>query len=120
MTYKLIDLPQADLKILTIRGTKSIWDVASDAQLWFPVIFFKLVRFVLPFSDIFTPVLPHLIEGVTRIEDVSLKEVSYYKETSSFVESLQKKNHTVQIVGHCRCNFGRFQLNNSLFLKSFF
>ena len=57
VTYKLIDLPQADLKILAIRGTQSIWDLASDAQLWFSVIFFQFVKFALPFGSLYSLVL---------------------------------------------------------------
>ncbi len=101
VTYKLIDFPDSKLKIVSIRGSVSMWDWLHDSQIWFPVMFFQLVRAALPFGDLLvTPILPYLIKAVSSLESTALENASYYKEISSFVESLQEEGFDVQIVGH--------------------
>ena len=57
----------------------------------------------MPLGSFWTSVLPHLVKAVSVIEDKALEDVSYYKETTSFVEELKKRQDMkVQIVGHCK------------------
>lgn len=101
-TYALIDFPRTDMKIISVLGTKNAWDILHDAQIWMPVILFQVVLSVIPFGRFFSPFLPYMIEAVSRIEGRALKDISYYKEISSFVESLKEEGLNMMIVGHCK------------------
>ncbi len=61
-------------------------------------------RSILPLGNLFTPVLPHLVRAVSVIEDKALKDVSYYRETTKFVEELLSENDgkKIEVVGHCK------------------
>ena len=101
VSYKLFSFPDQDLQIIAIRGTNNQWDLLSDLQLWTSASLAQVVRAFLPFGEFWTPILPHLVKAISVLEEKSLKDVSYYMETTAFVESLKEKGLNVQIVGHC-------------------
>lgn len=62
-----------------------------------------VARAIIPLGEFWTSVLPHLVKAVSVIEDKALKDVSYYKETSSFVKNLlEDDDMRVQVLGHCK------------------
>lgn len=100
--YKLFEFPANDLKIVAVRGTANSWDTLTDAQLWDGAMFSQVVRSMLPFGkSLWDPLLPYLVKGISLIEDSTLKEVAYYRETTAFVNHLKTKfGYDVEIVGH--------------------
>ena len=103
VSYKLFSFPGQDLHIVAVRGTSNSWDALTDAQLWSSAALIQYVRAILPVGALWTPILPYLVNAISVIEDKSLEDVSYYRETTAFVESLKEKELNVQIVGHCEC-----------------
>jgi hypothetical protein len=90
--YKLITFPDdPDFAVLTIRGTSNGWDMISDAQLWSASFLAQMVRAVLPVGEIWNPILENLINWIGVLQDESLKKVSFYVQTSNFVEYLRQK-----------------------------
>ncbi|KAL7553040.1 hypothetical protein ACHAWF_016283 [Thalassiosira exigua] len=101
VSYKVITFPAINSAALTIRGTKTAWDLIADAQLWLPAILFQGLRFVLPFSELFTPILHHMIYVLSRLESDSLNKVAFYRETRGFVNYLKEvKGLRVVVTGH--------------------
>jgi len=98
--YKLFDFPDQELKVVAVRGTSNSWDALTDAQLWSSAALSQYLRAILPLGEWWTPILPHIVKAISVIEDKSLENVAYYRETTAFVESLKKEGHNVQIVGH--------------------
>jgi hypothetical protein len=103
--YKLFDFPDTKLKIVAIRGTSNPWDALTDAQLWSSAALSQYIRSILPLGELWTPILPFLVKAISVIEDKALRDVSYYRETTAFVESLKKQDVDVQITGHCKYKF---------------
>lgn len=104
VSYKLFNFPfKNDLKVVSIRGTKNAWDALADAQLWSLSALVKFARDILPLGGVlFNPVLHNLVKAVSYIEESSLEDVSYYKETTKFVKELKDEGNRVQVVGHCK------------------
>ena len=101
VSYRLFSFPDQDLQIISIRGTNNGWDLLSDVQLWSSAFLAQMIRAFLPLGGLWTPVLPHLVKAICVLEEKSLEDVSYYRETTAFVKSLKEKGFDVQIVGHC-------------------
>mmetsp|Transcript_13321 Transcript_13321/g.28260 ORF Transcript_13321/g.28260 Transcript_13321/m.28260 type:complete len:973 (+) Transcript_13321:182-3100(+) len=101
VSYKLITFSD-NSGVLTIRGTQTTWDLIADAQLWLSAALFQGLRFLLPFSELFTPILHKMVWMVTRLESESITKVAYYQETQAFVKYLKdvKKFETVEVTGH--------------------
>ena len=108
VSYKLITfrangqeggaLPSA---VLSIRGTQTIWDLMADAQLWIAAGLFQGLRFFLPFSEIFTPILNQMVWMVSQLETTAIMKVSFYRETTAFVYYLKNRGaRTIEITGH--------------------
>jgi hypothetical protein len=102
VSYKLFNFPQKDLEIISVRGTKNLVDTLTDFKLWNLAAFAQIMRQILPIGEIWTPILSRLVRVTSVVVEADLKEVSYYKETTAFVQSLKDKNYTVQITGHCK------------------
>lgn len=100
VSYKPFNFPDQDLHIVAVRGTSNSWDALTDAQLWSSAALVQYIRAILPVGALWTPNLPYLVKAISVIEDSSLENVSYYRETTAFVKSLKEKGFHVQIVGH--------------------
>jgi len=100
VSYKLIAFPSQGIDVVTIRGTANAWDALSDFQLWSGAAGAQIIRSILPLGEIWNPILRHLVEVVSVIESKSLKDVSFYRETTKFVEMLKKENFNVTLTGH--------------------
>lgn len=87
---------------VAIRGTTNTWDLMTDACLWSPSMLMQALRAILPFGSIWTPVMPPLIESITRLQSNSIREISFYKDTVDFVNWLKKSgNYTdIAVTGH--------------------
>ena len=104
VSYKLFNFPSKNnLKVVSIQGTTNSWDTLANAQLWSLSALVKFARDLLPLASVlFNPVLHNLVNVVSFIEEGSLEDVSYYKETTKFVKELKDEGNRVQIVGHCK------------------
>lgn len=64
----------------------------------------QLVRFVLPGGEVWTPIIDRLIYVLSYLQSASIDEVSFYRDTTSFVQYLQKsvpdKYLGLAITGH--------------------
>ena len=107
VTYKLVSFPDQgdqgdqDLHIISVRGTKNGFDALADFQLWGSIIFSEFIIDIMPLGFLWKPVLPHFVKALSVIENNALEDVSYYRETTAFVESLKENGLNVEIVGHC-------------------
>jgi len=101
VSYKLITFTDGG-GVLTIRGTQTAWDLMADAQLWISAILFQGLRSLLPLSELFTPILHHMVWIVTQLESKSITKVSYYRETRGFVDYLKevKGFERLLVTGH--------------------
>lgn len=101
VNYKLIQFDNGP-SVVSIRGTFMVWDMFADAQLWMVAMSTQVVRAVLPLAFLWTPVLDLLVAAISALQSEALKFVSYYKETTAFVQFLQQSNTTgsVTITGH--------------------
>jgi lipase ATG15 len=79
-----------------------LWYYVLDAQLWSAAASFQILRFILPIGYIFTPIFDEMVEAITWLESDSIKRVSFYIETTAFVQSLQKSGNYggIQVTGH--------------------
>lgn len=101
--YKLVTFPSnPEFAIVSIRGTNNGWDMISDAQLWSASWLAQQVRAVLPFGEIWNPILEELVEMIGVLQNDSLKKVAFYVQTSDFVQWLKDndKYDTLRVTGH--------------------
>lgn len=100
--YKLITFEDPATAILSIRGTQTVWDLCADAQLWLSAMLFQGLRFVLPVSAVFTPILNQMVWIVSHLESDSITRVAFYRETTGFVKYLteSKEFQQIQVTGH--------------------
>ncbi len=107
VSYKLFEFPDQNLKVVAVRGTANAWDALTDAQIWDGAMFSQYVRAALPFGSIWNELLPYLVLAISFVEDSTLKDIAYYRETTAFVNHLKNDlGFNVEIVGHCK--FGRY------------
>ena len=106
VSFKLLTVEtktgEGSFAYLVIRGTVTPWDAMTDAQLWAPASLLQFLRIILPFGDMWTPVLPYLISSITWIESEALEQISFYKDTVIFAEWLREKGwfKGIAITGH--------------------
>lgn len=101
VNYRLLEFPDQNLTIVAIRGTANSWDSLADLQLWSSTALAQCVRAILPLGMLWTGILSRIVKAISMIENKALQDVSYYRETTAFVESLQSKGYNnIQIVGH--------------------
>jgi hypothetical protein len=100
--FKMFSFAEMDLAYVSIRGTTNNWEMLTDAQLWSAAALMQLLREALPFGDLWSPVIDQLIDTITNIESTSIDQVSFYRDTTTFVNYL-KQNTTyggLAITGH--------------------
>jgi lipase ATG15 len=101
--YKLITFKaDPNFAVVTIRGTNNGWDMISDAQLWSASFLAQAVRALLPFGEIWNPILEELVEFIGTLQSDSLKKVAFYQQTSEFVNFLKESRMypSLRITGH--------------------
>jgi lipase ATG15 len=86
-----------------VRGTTNSWDALTDAQLWSGAILMQILRFFLPAGEVWTPIIDRLIYVLSYLQSASIDEVSFYRDTTSFVKYLQNRSSEypgLAITGH--------------------
>jgi lipase ATG15 len=86
-----------------VRGTTNAWDALTDAQLWSGAILMQILRFFLPAGEVWTPIIDRLIYVLSYLQSASIDEVSFYRDTTSFVKYLQNRSSEypgLAITGH--------------------
>eukprot|EP00577_Skeletonema_sp_RCC1716_P002630 CAMPEP_0113383242 /NCGR_PEP_ID=MMETSP0013_2-20120614/6257_1 /TAXON_ID=2843 ORGANISM="Skeletonema costatum, Strain 1716" /NCGR_SAMPLE_ID=MMETSP0013_2 /ASSEMBLY_ACC=CAM_ASM_000158 /LENGTH=962 /DNA_ID=CAMNT_0000265775 /DNA_START=207 /DNA_END=3095 /DNA_ORIENTATION=- /assembly_acc=CAM_ASM_000158 len=88
--------------IVCVRGTTTYFDFLVDARLWYAASLFQLVQSAVPFGFAFDALIDFSVNRLSELEASSVKKVSYYVETTAFVNYLRKsgKYTTVSITGH--------------------
>ena len=104
VSYKLIAFPAIlpNFALVSIRGTATLWDLMSDAQLWLAAGLFQMLREILPIGSLWTPILHKMVSFVSKLESESISRVAFYRETTAFVNYLkaETKYTTVHVTGH--------------------
>lgn len=74
----------------------------SDAQLWSAAWLAQAVRSMLPFGEIWNPILEELVEMIGVLQTSSLRQVAFYVQTSNFIEWLRSndKYSKLRVTGH--------------------
>ncbi|GKZ00654.1 hypothetical protein MPSEU_001017600 [Mayamaea pseudoterrestris] len=89
VSFKLITFPdKGNFAFVSIRGTQNNWDMLTDVQLWSAAKLMQVLREALPFGSIWTPIIPTLIKAITKLESGNIQKISFYKDTTAFVETL--------------------------------
>ena len=90
VSFKLVTVPTNNqtgtFAYVLIRGTTNNWDMLTDAQLWSAAALMQVLRELLPVGSAWTPIIHKLIDAITFVESESLQRVSFYKDTTKFVE----------------------------------
>lgn len=102
VSYKFIGFPDKSVAVVSVRGTLNLWDVMSDIQLWAGALISQLARSFIPVGNILTPLFEFLVEIVAKLESSSLEKVSFYKQTSAFLNHVKELNlyDEIYITGH--------------------
>ena len=104
VSFKLVTFPDSgNFAYVLIRGTTNNWDMLTDAQLWSAAALLQIHRELLPVGAVWTPILDQLIRAITKIESTSIESVSFYKDTTAFVNFINNQTTTylgVSVTGH--------------------
>ena len=60
----------------------------TDAQIWSAASLMQGLRELLPFGQIWTAIIPYLVQGITAIESKTIHEVSFYEDTRKQLEEM--------------------------------
>lgn len=94
VSYKFFTFPSIPgAGIVSIRGSEAMWDWMVDIQLWTGGALAQLVRAVNPFGYMWDPILDDVVWLINSVQSKKLKEVSYYRYTSKFVEDMYGGNY---------------------------
>jgi lipase ATG15 len=89
VSFKLITFPaKGNFAFMTIRGTQNNWDMLTDVQLWSAAKLMQVLRQALPFGTIWTPIMPTLINAITKLESGNIQKISFYKDTTAFAKTI--------------------------------
>ena len=74
--------------VVAIRGSEARWDWLVDGQLWLGSILAQIIKNFNPLGYLWDPILDEVVFLINFVQSKKLKEVSYYRFTSEFVETL--------------------------------
>lgn len=98
--FKLFTFPSVpDLAILAIRGSQTAWDWGVNMQLWSAAGLAQVVKWMLPFGWIWTPILDELVYFLHFIEAEQLSDISYYKTTTAAVNNFRETYDLIRVTG---------------------
>lgn len=87
--FKLFTFPAfPGVGVVSVRGSETTIDWLVNMQLWAATGIAQVVKYIIPFGWIWTPVLDDLLNVVSIIQSESLKKVSYYKTVAQFCRYL--------------------------------
>ena len=90
VTYKLFAIADDPTSgIVSIRGSEAMWDWMVDMQLWAGGIFAQMIKTLNPLGGVlWGPILDEVVLVINSVQSRKLKEVSYYRFTSDFINTL--------------------------------
>jgi hypothetical protein len=107
VTYNLAIFPNVTstgepLGVVSIRGSQNSWDWLTNAQLWSAALGMQFLQSFLPFGFVWRGIMDELVLAISIVESESLRRVSYYVETTDFVQWLQRSGNysDVKVTGH--------------------
>ena len=107
VTYNLASFPNRTstgdpVAVVSIRGSQTSWDWLTNAQLWSSSLGMQLLQSFLPFGFVWRPIMDELVKGISIVESDSIKRVSYYVETTDFVQWVQASGAyaNIKVTGH--------------------
>jgi len=114
VSFKLVTVPTTNrngtFAYVLIRGTTNNWDMLTDAQLWSAAALMQVLRELLPVGSAWTPIIHKLIDAITFVESESLQKVSFYKDTTKFVEYVKTLGYAgIAITGESKRTFHSFR-----------
>ena len=87
--FKLFSFPDLPgFGLVSIRGSQTKWDWLANMMLWASSGLAQVVRAVLPFGWIWSPILDDLVRVVNSVESRALQDVSYYTTVARFCRDL--------------------------------
>jgi len=100
--FIFIGFPDRDLGIVSIRGTLTLMDTLVDIQLWTGSFLSRIFRYALPGGELLTPLFLRMINIIAYIESGTIQQISFYQETTAFMEFLKEKNmySNLALTGH--------------------
>jgi lipase ATG15 len=89
VSYKLFTIASLpDSAVISIRGSESMWDWMVDIQLWAGGVLAQFTKAINPFGWMWQPILDEMVYVINSVQSEQLKEVSYYRYTSQFINDL--------------------------------
>jgi len=89
VSYKLFTFAaEPTAGVVSIRGSETMWDWSVDAQLWIGGVLAQAIKHWNPLGYIWDPILDEVVYLINSAQSEKLKEISYYRLTSDFVETL--------------------------------
>lgn len=85
-----------------ILTTLIFYNHRTNAQLWSAALGMQFLQSFLPFGFVWRPIMDELVKGISIVESESLQRVSYYVETTDFIQWLQASGNysDVKTTGH--------------------
>lgn len=98
--FKLFTFPYSpDLAVLAIRGSQTSWDWMVNLQLWSASGLAQLVKWMIPYGWLWTPILDDLVWFISFIQSDQLNDVAYYKVTTDAVETFRESFEKIRVTG---------------------
>ena len=87
--YKLFTLASDPTSaVVAIRGSEARWDWLVDIQLWSGGVLAQGIKNFNPLGYLWDPILDEVVYLINFVQSNKLKELSYYRFTSDFIEAL--------------------------------
>jgi len=98
--FKLFSFPAVpNVAVLAIRGSQTTWDWMVNMQLWSASGLAQIVKWMLPFGWIWTPILDDLVWFISFIQSDQLDDIAYYKVTTEAVKNFKKSYDSIRVTG---------------------
>ena len=114
VSFNLVTVPIKDettgrvdgeFAFVLIRGSIDPWDYIEDFQTWGVTVLYQVLRVLLPFGEVWTPILPYMVRGIATIEGSAMDDLRLYQQTRKFVSFVKQQVSEgvykgVSVVGH--------------------
>jgi len=96
VSFKLFSFPDSPGHgILSIRGTETPIDRLNNAQMYLGTALGMVVRALMPFSWLWNPIYPDLLQTTSWVASDQLQKSEYYRVTTDFVNDLLVDGYSV-------------------------
>jgi len=89
VSYDLVNFDSGALGVVVVRGSTTAWEWLTDAQLWSGALIAGGLRLLMPFGQMWTPILDNLLKAVGFVQPNRLQSVALYQQTSDLIRTLQ-------------------------------